>query len=177
MADTDSDIVDGLRALALPGLDGAALVQAVLLTRLGRLNEILMAAVQAEVTGPGRGGMGEAWVLTALLLGGRPYRASPTALCRASLLTSGGMTKTLRGLERDGLVRRCPDPADRRALLVELTAAGERRGRDILAAVGRHYAGLFADLEPGAADLLRALLSRLETALGKGDTGRWLRLR
>jgi DNA-binding MarR family transcriptional regulator len=177
MADTDTDILDGLRALAVPGLDEAALVQAVLLTRLGRLNEILMAAVQAEVPGAGRGGTGEAWVLAALLLGGRPYRASPTALCRASLLTSGGMTKTLRGLERDGLVRRCPDPADRRALLVELTAAGETRGRDILTAVARTYAGLFAELGPDSADLLRTLLSRLETALGKGDSAGWLRLR
>ncbi|MEE3918524.1 MarR family transcriptional regulator [Micromonospora sp. BRA006-A] len=42
------------------------------------------------------------------------------------MLTSGGMTGRLDRLERAGLVRRSPDPADRRALRVTLTDTGRR---------------------------------------------------
>src|SRR5687767_6565667 len=52
------------------------------------------------------------------------YRVSPTQLCIALQSKSATMTSRLDKLEQAGLVRRLPDPADRRALLVELTASG-----------------------------------------------------
>ena len=45
-------------------------------------------------------------------------------LQRSLLLSSGGMTKRLDRLETVALIRRTPDPSDRRGVLIELTATG-----------------------------------------------------
>src|SRR5205085_1527378 len=68
--------------------------------------------------------LGEFDVLAALRRQGPPYRLSPGALLRATLVTSGTMTNRLDRLEQAGLVRRAPDPEDKRGVLVSLTAAG-----------------------------------------------------
>ena len=46
-------------------------------------------------------------------------------------LDSGYLSRLLRRLERDGLVRVAPDPADRRRRQVSLTAAGEKRWAEL----------------------------------------------
>jgi len=45
-------------------------------------------------------------------------------LAAASRTTQPGMTRLIGGLERDGLVRRSPDPDDSRAIVVEITPSG-----------------------------------------------------
>jgi len=65
-------------------------------------------------------------VLAALRRQGEPYAMSPTGLRRTALLTSGAMTNRIDRLEERGLVKREPDPNDRRALKVLLTAEGLR---------------------------------------------------
>jgi DNA-binding MarR family transcriptional regulator len=45
-------------------------------------------------------------------------------LGRLLMLSSGAMTNRLDRLEKAGLIRRVPDPRDRRSVLVELTEAG-----------------------------------------------------
>jgi DNA-binding MarR family transcriptional regulator len=67
---------------------------------------------------------GEWRVLGALRRYGPPYRRSPGQLAREMDLSSGAMTNRLDRLEAAGLIRRQPDPSDRRGLLVELTDAG-----------------------------------------------------
>jgi DNA-binding MarR family transcriptional regulator len=52
--------------------------------------------------------------------------SSPGELCDALELSSGAMTNRLDRLEEAGLVRRAPDPDDRRGVKLELTEAGER---------------------------------------------------
>jgi DNA-binding MarR family transcriptional regulator len=52
--------------------------------------------------------------------------SSPGELCEALELSSGAMTNRLDRLEEAGLVRRVPDPDDRRGVKIELTDAGER---------------------------------------------------
>jgi len=51
-------------------------------------------------------------------------RMSAGELSRALMLSSGAMTNRLDRLEKAGLLRRVPDPRDRRGVLVELTAEG-----------------------------------------------------
>ena len=63
-------------------------------------------------------------VVATLRRAGPPFRLSPKTLSHSLMLTSGGMTGRLDRLENRGLVRRSPDPDDRRGLLVTLTDDG-----------------------------------------------------
>ena len=169
-------IAEAVAATSDLGLDPNSLTLAILLGKLGRLNEVLLDSIRSDVFGSARHGSAETWVLVTLFFEGPPYRSSPTELCRASLLTSGGMTKALHGLERAGLVERCPDVRDRRARLVQLTPAGRQNARHILARTSDRYAGLFGSdtAQQETCRLLRALLTRLERLTGKPTTERWL---
>ena len=64
-------------------------------------------------------------VLASLRRQGHPYELSPSALCEATMLTSGAMTNRLDRLEQSGLVERRPEPGDRRGLIVRLTDKGQ----------------------------------------------------
>ena len=64
-------------------------------------------------------------MLIALRRGGAPYRRSPSQLAKYADLSSGAMTNRLDRLEEAGLIRRLPDPDDRRAIQVELTRKGD----------------------------------------------------
>ena len=101
---------------------------------------------------------------------------SPTRLQVLVIQSPGGLTKTLRRLEDAGYVRRLPDPSDRRALLVELTAKGRRVSVRADAAVDAHYAAVLADLDRDDRAtlnaLLRQVLDRLEEATGQHSIAR-----
>ena len=111
----------------------------------------------------------ESWefdVLAALRRQGAPYELSPGALLRATLVTSGTMTNRIDRLEQSGLVRRRPDPQDRRGVLVTLTTAGAARVDAALADLLAAEQALLAALPEGSrralADLLRVLLAPLD---------------
>src|SRR5437660_1551979 len=55
---------------------------------------------------------------------GEPHRSTPGRLGQRMELSSGAITNRLDRLEEAGLVRRLPDPDDRRSVLVELTEHG-----------------------------------------------------
>ena len=55
---------------------------------------------------------------------GPPYRRSPGQLAGDMRLSSGAMTNRLDRLEAAGLIRRLPDPNDRRGQLIEPTENG-----------------------------------------------------
>ncbi|MFG2163968.1 MarR family winged helix-turn-helix transcriptional regulator [Micromonospora chersina] len=111
-------------------------------------------------------GRGEFDVLAALRRSGPPYTLAPKALTASLMLTSGGMTGRLDRLERAGLVRRAPDPADRRALRVSLTDAGRRVVEESAEAGLEVQRRILDALPPGdrdrLADLLRDLLAAAE---------------
>src|ERR1700741_4555744 len=70
----------------------------------------------------------ESWefdVLSALRRQGPPFQLTPGAVLRATLVTSGTMTNRIDRLAAAGLVRREPDPRDKRGVLVTLTERGQ----------------------------------------------------
>lgn len=69
--------------------------------------------------------------LRALDIVGRAGSISPTAVAQELQVTTGGMTSVIDRLERAGYVRRKPDPADRRRLLLEVTERTNETGRTI----------------------------------------------
>lgn len=105
---------------------------------------------------------GEALVLGALRRAGPPYRMNPTALFNSIVLSSGAMTNRLDGLEEKGLVRRLPDPDDRRGRLVALTTKGrelfDRASVEHIANEERLLSGLTVSDRTKLANLLRKLL-------------------
>jgi DNA-binding MarR family transcriptional regulator len=107
-------------------------------------------------------------VLSALRRQGAPYELSPGALLRATLVTSGTMTNRIDRLEEADLVRRRPDPQDKRSVLVTLTPAGVARVdaalADLLEAEQAQLAALPEDSRRTLAGLLRILLAPLDAA-------------
>ncbi|MEW1832373.1 MarR family transcriptional regulator [Streptomyces sp. NPDC088196] len=109
---------------------------------------------------------GEFDVLATLRRAGEPYTLSPRELSATLMLTTGGMTGRLDKLERAGLLRRSPDPHDRRGLQVTLTEKGlalidEAVGSG-LAAQTAALSGLDAEQAGQLAGLLRKLLTTTE---------------
>jgi len=109
-------------------------------------------------------------LLSALRRVGPPYRLSPSALATDLLLSSGAMTARLDRLERAGLVRRRPDPRDRRSIRVELTDKGSKTwgaAVDVQAARERLVAATLNDKEKATLnDLLRRLMKAFEETAG-----------
>jgi DNA-binding MarR family transcriptional regulator len=64
-------------------------------------------------------------ILAPLRRAGPPFELTPGQLMDATMLSSGGMTKRIDRLVDAGLVRRRPDPDDRRGTRVRLTARGK----------------------------------------------------
>jgi DNA-binding MarR family transcriptional regulator len=93
------------------------------------------------------------------------YRVSPTQLCLALQSKSATMTSRLDKLEQAGLVRRLPDPADRRALLVELTPAGRELVERVMASVLQMRADQLHTLTPTERRQLVDILRKLSLAL------------
>lgn len=111
----------------------------------------------------------EGWefdVLSALRRAGDPYELSPGQLVRQTLVTSGTMTNRVDRLERRGLVKRSPDPHDRRGVIVRLTAEGQRTVDAAMADLLDRERHLLAELpeteREDLAGLLRRLLSPFE---------------
>jgi DNA-binding MarR family transcriptional regulator len=82
------------------------------------------------------------------------------------LVTSGTMTNRVDRLAAAGLVRREPDPQDRRGVLVTLTPAGQARVDAALDDLVKHEQALLNGLSAAdratLADLLRVLLAPLD---------------
>jgi len=123
------------------------------LSRVSRLSRLLDNARRQAFAAHGV----ETWefdVLAALRRAGEPYALSPGLLGAQTLVTSGTMTNRIDRLEARGLVRREPDPSDRRGVRVMLTDSG----RSCVDAA-------FADLVAREQELLAAIPSAQQSEL------------
>ncbi|MFF5492278.1 MarR family winged helix-turn-helix transcriptional regulator [Streptomyces aquilus] len=113
---------------------------------------------------------GEFDVLATLRRSGEPYTLSPRQLSGTLMLTTGGMTGRLDKLERAGLIRRSPDPHDRRGLQVTLTEQGLTTVDEAVGAGLAAEAAALSTLNAEQADQLAGLLRELLG--GTEETGR-----
>ena len=106
--------------------------------RIYRLNDLARANTRRQTSRHGLS-LTDTDELAALRSAPPPHELSPTELYTAVLISSGGLTKVLHGLEHRGLIGRVVDDKDRRSRRVRLTprpgACGAGRGRR--AGVGR----------------------------------------
>jgi DNA-binding MarR family transcriptional regulator len=150
---------------ARPELEVDALQVTARLSRIGPLLARRQEAVFDEF-GLGRGEVG---ALSALRIAGPPYRLSPTRLGKGLMLSSAGVTSRIDRLERRGLVRRLPDPDDRRGVIVELTDKGLELVDSAVAALTKSDRELLERLAPEEVGQLEALLRKFLGALEVSD--------
>ncbi|MEI5639683.1 MULTISPECIES: MarR family winged helix-turn-helix transcriptional regulator [unclassified Pseudoalteromonas] len=108
---------------------------------------------------------GEFDVLATLRRSGKPYTLTPNQLLQSLMLTSGSMTNRIDKLENKGLVKRSPDPNDRRGVMVSLSAEGLELIDEVVAAhvqKGHELLSPFSDEEK---DQLAQLLKKLLVSL------------
>jgi DNA-binding MarR family transcriptional regulator len=79
-------------------------------------------------------------------------------LARAAGLTTGAMTNLLDRLERMNYLRRVPNPADRRSVVIELTEKMRRRIHEIYGPVGEEGADLLACLSDRQLELIAGVM-------------------
>lgn len=101
------------------------------------------------------------------VLGGLEHGSAPT---QSQLAAAVGRDKTrlipiLDRLEARGLLRRAPDPDDRRNRIVSLTDDGRALLAACRASIRAMEADLLADLDRGEQAALRAVLERLVAAI------------
>lgn len=156
----DNDRIDALVgqwAEQRPDVDRDAMA---LLARLDRAAELVNARTEGLARRYGVN-KGDGDVVFALRRSGAPHRLSPTAIARALLMTTGTMTGRLDRLEKLGVIRRVPNPQDRRSLDIELTEEGLRLADE---AVSMHNATL-REIAGGLSDADRADLDRVTRAI------------
>jgi DNA-binding MarR family transcriptional regulator len=139
--------------------------------RISRLAQLLQAELDLIFAAHGVNA-GEFDVLAALRRSGRPYRLTPTELSTALIITSGGMTKRLNALAGRGLIRREPDPTDRRSSAVSLTREGKRLVEAILPEHVANEERLLGELNDRERVELARLLEALAISLGDEADGR-----
>jgi DNA-binding MarR family transcriptional regulator len=88
-------------------------------------------------------------------------RLSQNEVSRELGVSRTNVTNLIDALERDGLVTRAVNPADRRANYVQLTAAGLEFCSTFIPAVAQFMASMFEDLDENELDELNALLTRV----------------
>jgi DNA-binding MarR family transcriptional regulator len=94
-------------------------------------------------------------------LKGCPHPRTPAELADLSQVTRATMTGLIDTLERDGLVTREPDRADRRMMTVTLTEKGRRLIESILPVHFRRMAALMQPLDESERKTLVQLLRRV----------------
>lgn len=104
-------------------------------------------------------------MLANLRRSGAPHRKTASSLARSSLVSTGGITFRMDGLEQAGLIRRVRDTADRRVIHAELTEDGRTL---IDEAIARHLE-LLGSLLDGLTEQeqheLARLLAKLERSI------------
>jgi len=87
---------------------------------------------------------------------------TPAEFAEAAGVTRATMTGLVDTLERDGYVRRDPDPTDRRMMSVRLTPKGERFLEEFLPGHFKSIAGLMRSLSEAERKTLVRLLTKIQ---------------
>jgi len=118
----------------------------------------------------GAHGLSEGRFVVLVMLQREPKGLAPSTLADRAGVTRGTITGLLDGLERDGLIRRVPDAADRRALVIRLTKRGHELAGELVTEHARWIGGLLAGLSAADRRQLSRLLGRVWSATAEGQS-------
>jgi DNA-binding MarR family transcriptional regulator len=108
-------------------------------------------------------------LLANLRRSGKPHRKTPSSLASSSLISTGGVTFRMDGLESAGLIRRVRDPNDRRIVYAELTPKGFAVVDEAVTAHVHAEHEILKDFTPTERVALAQLLAKLEAALANAQ--------
>lgn len=112
---------------------------------------------------------GEFDVLTTLRRSGPPYRMTAGAFLKASMITSGAVTRRIDRMEVRGLVERvCPQGGDRRSVQIQLTEKGKQEAGALFPQHLENEVRMLSALGREESDELARLLRKLLES--HGDT-------
>ena len=100
-------------------------------------------------------------LIVTLRRSGPPYELNPTALYRESLISSGAITNRIDRVEALGLVKRLPDPEDRRGTIVRLTPKGRALADKAIKLHFERLADCLSGMTPGDQAGLAELLAKV----------------
>jgi DNA-binding MarR family transcriptional regulator len=124
-----------------------------------RLHERLLLAAGVRLDRAG------AYLLHKLHLGRTPQRV--TDLAEQLGVDAPTVTRKIQQLEREGLVERHPDPADRRASRIQLTPSGKKMIERIEKARRSWLERLLQDWDPADLEVFGVLLGRFSESLAR----------
>ena len=117
-------------------------------------------------------GLSEGRFVLLFLLEAASAGLAPRELAEQAGVTRATVTGLLDGLERDALIERQADAADRRALRVQLTPRGRELAQSVVAEHGRWIAGVFGGLSVDERSQLAGLLDKVADGLAaRGEAG------
>jgi len=90
-------------------------------------------------------------------------------LSRLLMVTGGNVTAIVDQLEKEGLVERLDEPADRRAFRIRLTRAGDRTFAEMAREHEEWVVGLLAGMSAREKDELLRLLAKLKLHAMEGS--------
>lgn len=104
---------------------------------------------------------GRWWVLI-LLMREQDLTSTPSSLAQKAGVSRATMTGLIDGLDKEGLVVRVPNVADRRKFHIKLTPAGQAKLDEVMPEYYRRVDRLMAILSPDEATLLSSILIKLQ---------------
>jgi MarR family transcriptional regulator for hemolysin len=131
--------------------------------RLAGTAKTVRQAFDAALTAAG--GSLPAWIVLLTVKTGSA--ANQRELAAAAGIQAATLTHHLNGMEREGLLTRTRDPANRRVHVVELTAQGEKLLEKLRAAAAAFDKRLRAGFDDAEIETLAALLDRLRANVGE----------
>lgn len=143
-------------------LDPIPSPQSALCLRLMRVCSELSAAGDACLAGTG---LNQTRFAILYHLTQAPEGLNPKELAARLAVPRATMTGLLDGLEKDGHILRAPDPSDRRALRVQLTASGTKFAKKTAPEHCRRLSQVMEALTERERETLEAVLGKLEVAV------------
>ena len=160
-----TDLIDNLISdwkIARPDLDAKPMGVVGRILRLGKILEIeascKLKPYQLQYT--------ELDVLATIRRKGEPFQLNPKQLIESVLITSGAMTACLNRLENRKLIKRIPDPNDRRGKLILLTNKGKKLIDKAIEARFNQAQSALEELTNKEQDELANLLAKLSKSIG-----------
>ena len=112
-------------------------------------------------------GINQAMTNTLAVIEGADEPLTPSEISERTLISSATMTSTLDRLERQGWIRRLPNPEDRRSVLVEVTEEGQALCDRFLPGIHAVERAVMADLDPAEREQLMELLGKMLTGAAR----------